>query len=343
MSDQKYPFVSVVVVTFNRGSLTKPCLESLGKQTYPHNRYEVIVVDDGSTDDTVEIAKKEGVRVIEHGKNRGIPSARNTGLAAAKGEITAYIDDDAVADSHWLEYLVEPFADPHITATGGQTFAYKTEYIAERYLSAAGYGNPAPLAFGKSKNLFWRFWVYLKTMFSYGISTKPIEVQAVYTLNSAYRTSALNNIHGFDESLLTDEDTDLSIRLRKIGAHIIFIPNAIIHHRHREHILQLIRQTYRRGEHTFYFYEKDKKVLPIFPLPILYFMLIVLFIFLKPVFGLWFIIIGPFILYAWWPIRAIRKNKFEYLLYGYIQLTLELVAILGLVQGKLRRIKTKVG
>lgn len=341
MTERKYPFVSVVVVTFNRSSFVKSCLESLNKQTYPHDRYEVILVDDGSTDDTVEIAKKEGVRVIEHGGNRGIPSARNTGLAAAKGDIIAYIDDDAVADSEWLERLIRPFDDPTISATGGQILAYKTEFVTERYLSASGYGNPAPLDFGRSKNLFWRFWVYLKTMFAYTIPEKPTEVQAIYTVNAAYRTSVLKNLLGFDEFLLTDEDTDLSNRLRHIGAHIIFIPDAITYHRHRENMLRLIRQTYRRNEHTFYSYEKDKKFLPIFPLPLLYVVLIVLFIFLNPIVGIWFIILGPFILYAWWPIRAVREHKLEYLLYGYIQLALELAAILGMMRGKLHRIKNK--
>ncbi len=215
MSTLETPFVSVLIVTFNRGKIINACLESLAHQTYPRNRYEVIVVDDGSTDDTAQIAEKHGVKVIRHKVNRGISVARNTALGEAKGEIVAYIDDDAVADPKWLEYLMQPFKDSGVIASGGQTFAYKTEYIAERYLDAGGYGNPAPLAFGKSKNPLWRFWIYLKSMFvAVSIATEPIEVQAVFGLNCAFRTSILRAIGGFDESLCSAEDSEICTRLR---------------------------------------------------------------------------------------------------------------------------------
>lgn len=343
MADQKFPFVSVVVVTFNRGNVIDACLDSLERQAYPGDRYEVIVVDDCSTDDTAQIARAhQGVKVIRHEVNRGIPSARNTGLAAAKGEIVAYIDDDAVADAHWLEYLVRPFEDPKVTASGGQTFAYKTEYIAERYLAAGGYGNPAPLAFGGSKNPLRRFWVYLKSMFvPVSIATKSTEVQAVYGLNCAFRTATLRNVGGFDEQLLADEDSEISTRLRNSGAHIIFTPDAIIHHRHRESVIKLIRQTFRRSEYTVYYYAKENKTLPIFPFPLLYVVLVVCLLLMKLSFGILFMTIGPLLLYPWWPVRAFRDHQLEYFLYGYIQLALESAAISGITRGKFRNMKGK--
>ena len=340
MTEQKFPFASVVVVTFNRGDKINPCLEGLKRQAYPKDRYEVIVIDDGSTDDTAELVGAQGIRVISHEVNRGIPSARNTGLAAARGEVVAYIDDDAIADQDWLKYLVQPFSDPEVTASGGRTFAYKTDHIAERYLSAVEYGNPAPLGFGKSKNPLWRFLVYLKDMFvPVSIATKPTEVQAVFGLNCAYRTSVLRAIGGFDEVLLAAEDAEISTRLRKNGARIIFIPDAIIRHRHRESLDYLIRQTYRRTEHLLYYYAKEKKTLPIFPLPLLYVVIAIVFFGANPVVGLSFVVLGPLVLYSWWPIKAFRNHNFEYLIYGYIQLSLELATVLGLVRGKLRRIK----
>jgi len=341
MTERKYPFVSVVVITFNRSKLISPCLESLGKQTYPKDRYEVIVVDDGSTDDTAQIAEAHGVKVVRHAKNRGTPIARNTGLAAVKGEIIAYIDDDAVADPEWLHYLLRPFEDPKVTATGGQTFAYKTEYLAERYLSATGYGNPAPLAFGTSKNPLWRFFIYLKDMFvPISIATEPTEVQAVFGLNCAFHISALRTIGGFDERMAFAEDSEISTRLREQGARIIFEPQAIIHHRHREGVAYLIRQTYYRTGYLIYYYTKEKKPLPVFPLPFLYVIMIAaFFFFFAPIIGLLFIVFGPLILYPWWPIRAFREDHSEYLLYGYIQLALEVAAILGMVRGRIHGTK----
>jgi glycosyltransferase involved in cell wall biosynthesis len=339
MSNQKLPFVSVVVVTFNRNTSIKPCLDSLINQTYPKHLYEIIVVDDGSTDNTADIVKARGVRVVSHENNKGISYARNTGLKSAKGEIIAYIDDDAVADSKWLEYLIQPFGDPTITASGGQTLAYKTEYITERFLAAQGYGNPAPLAFGMSKNPLWRFWIYLNDMFRpIAIVTKPTEVQAVFGLNCAFRTSTLISIGGFDERLVFAEDSEISTRIREKGARIIFIPQAIIHHRHRENLAYLIRQTYRRSESLLYYYSKEEKALPIFPFPLLYIIIVIILSIIAPLISLLFIIFGPLIIYCWWPIRALRERRLEYFLYSYIQLMLELATILGLIRGKVRGI-----
>ena len=343
MTNQQSPFVSVIVITFNRATILKACLESLNDQTYPKDRYEVIVVDDCSKDNTVEVARLYGAKVISHEVNRGIPSARNTGLAAAKGEITAYIDDDAIADPAWLENLIQPFSDPEVTASGGQTFAFKTEFIAERYLAAGGYGNPAPLAFGKSKNPISRFMVYLKSMFTpVTISAKPIEVQAVFGLNCAFRTSVLRAVGGYDETLLADEDSEISTRLRQSGAHIMFVPDAIIHHRHRERLGYLIRQTYRRSQYTVGYYAKEKKTLPIFPFPLLYITLLLSLTFFSLLTAIIFAVLGPLMLYCWWPIRAIRELHIEYSLYSYIQLALELAAILGMVKGKISIRKLKL-
>jgi GT2 family glycosyltransferase len=336
MSDKKFPFVSVVVCTFNRGDNINPSIESLLKQTYPKDRYEIIVVDDGSTDVTKKINPREGVKIIRHEINRGIPTARNTGLAAAKGEIVAYIDDDAIADPDWLKCLMEPFDDPKVTGSGGRTFAYKTDHLAERYQAAGESGNPAPLTFGKSKNPFWRFWAYIKSMFvPVGIATQPTEVQAIFGLNCAYRVSALRSAGGFDEKLFAEEDSELCVRLRNAGAHIMFEPSAIIHHRHRESVVQLIRQTYRRSQYTVYYYSKVKKFLPIFPLPLIYLVGAIYLLIVQPIVGILFIFISPLILYSWWSIRAVYKHDLEYMVYGYIQLALESAAILGMARGKL--------
>jgi GT2 family glycosyltransferase len=340
-NNQTFPFVSIVICTFNRGKLIDACLESLDSQTYPRDRFEVIIVDDGSTDDTSQIAGAHpGVQLIRKDINSGPAAARNTGIAVAKGEIIASIDDDAVADPRWLERLVEPFDAPEVTVAGGRTFAYKTDSLAERYLSAIGSGNPAPLAFGTSNHPLWRFWAYLKSMFSpISIVAGPTEVQAVYTLNAAYRISALKAVGGFDETLFYDEDSDMATRLRQRGAHIIFIPDAIVHHRHRESLRKLIRQTYRNAENTVRYYAKEKKILPIFPLPLLYIVLAIGAIIIQPMIGGWFIVLGPLVLYGWWPVRAFRTHRLEYFVYGYIQLTLELVSVLGLVRGKFRSMK----
>src|SRR5437899_4319943 len=113
------PSVSVVVCTFNGASTLRACLDGLGALDYPD--YEVIVVNDGSTDATAAIAARYPVRLITT-ENRGLSSARNAGLRAATGEIVAYIDDDARPDRHWLQYLASTFMEGDYAAVGGPNF-----------------------------------------------------------------------------------------------------------------------------------------------------------------------------------------------------------------------------
>src|SRR5207244_7067980 len=100
----RQPKVSVVVASYNGARTLKTCLESLSQLNY--SDYEIILVDDGSTDNTSEVAKHyPAVRYI-HQPNQGLSVARNTGIAAASGEIVAFTDSDCRADPDWLFYLV---------------------------------------------------------------------------------------------------------------------------------------------------------------------------------------------------------------------------------------------
>src|SRR5438105_5843206 len=115
-----WPRISVVLCTYNVARTIRDCLEGLTRLAYPE--YEVIVVDDGSTDSTATIARQYDCRLIQT-ENRGLASARNTGLAAAAGEIVAYIDDDAYPDPHWLTYLAVSFLGTSHAAVGGPNMA----------------------------------------------------------------------------------------------------------------------------------------------------------------------------------------------------------------------------
>jgi len=111
------PFVSVIVCSYNGGRTLTPCLDSLGKLNYPD--YEIILVDDGSTDDTRDIAEQFlHVRYI-YQENHGLSHARNTGAAAAKGEVFAYTDSDCMADVDWLYYLIGTLLSGHYAGVGG--------------------------------------------------------------------------------------------------------------------------------------------------------------------------------------------------------------------------------
>jgi Glycosyl transferase family 2 len=114
--DQVWPKISVIVCSCNGARTIGETLAALDRLEYPD--YEVIVVDDGSTDGTSNIAQKYRFRMIRT-ENQGLSSARNCGLQAATGEIVAYIDDDAYPDPHWLQYLPAAFVRTQYAGIGG--------------------------------------------------------------------------------------------------------------------------------------------------------------------------------------------------------------------------------
>jgi glycosyltransferase involved in cell wall biosynthesis len=107
--------ISVVVCTHNRAACLPACLDSLLRQTLPRNRYEILVVDNASTDDTPAVCRRyepRGVRRIPE-PVAGLSRARNTGWRNAEGALVAYLDDDAVADPQWLETALAAFQSRH--------------------------------------------------------------------------------------------------------------------------------------------------------------------------------------------------------------------------------------
>jgi glycosyltransferase involved in cell wall biosynthesis len=132
------PFVTVLIPTFNRKEALKGCLESLFIQTYPRDKFEIIVVNDGSTDGTEnlleEYEKKAPCKLKWYNQsNSGIGAARNLGIKKSVGEILCFIDDDCIADKNWIKNMVNCFSDNKIGGIGGKIVARKVETIAEKY------------------------------------------------------------------------------------------------------------------------------------------------------------------------------------------------------------------
>ena len=118
--DAEWPLITVVVCSYNGARTIRDTLDHLRILDYPN--YEVIVVRDGSTDQTAEIVSEYDVRLIST-ENRGLSNARNTGWQEANGKIVAYIDDDAYPDPHWLHYLAHTFMTTDYVGVGGPNIA----------------------------------------------------------------------------------------------------------------------------------------------------------------------------------------------------------------------------
>jgi glycosyltransferase involved in cell wall biosynthesis len=119
------PRVTVIICTRDRPQPLEQCLEALRAQQYPD--FDVLVVDNGSGEATAEICRAHFVSCIREAIP-GLTRARNLGARAARGELVAYIDDDAIAEPQWLDALVAEFQDPRVGAVAGRT----------RYMKAAG-------------------------------------------------------------------------------------------------------------------------------------------------------------------------------------------------------------
>jgi hypothetical protein len=128
------PFVSIIIPVMDRADELARCLESISKLNYPGEKLEVIVVDDGSRDNSKEVAASFGALVLDSGGTAtGPAAARNCGSKAARGEILAFIDSDCIASPEWLFELVGLFEDSEVAAVGGLVDGMHTSSLLDRY------------------------------------------------------------------------------------------------------------------------------------------------------------------------------------------------------------------
>lgn len=207
--------ISVLVCTHNGAATLRETCGAISQLEYPG--VEVIVVDDGSTDASAAIARECGFTVIST-ENRGLSSARNTALAAARGEIVAYIDDDAVPDPHWLTYLAETFASTDFVAVGGPNLPVPADGAVADAVAVSP-GNPIHVLLGDR------------------------EAEHIPGCNCAFRTDALRKIGGFDPRFRTaGDDVDVCWRLQDHGWRIGYSPAAVVWHHRRATVRDYLRQ-----------------------------------------------------------------------------------------------------
>lgn len=204
---------SVVIPTFNRGSILRQTLAALITQDY--SDYEVIVVDDGSTDGTREMVMREfpSVRYLRQA-NRGPAAARNVGIQAASGVIVAFTDDDCLPPADWLTRLADGYArHPEVVGVGGYSEA------------------PVDLL---EHNILARYERYM-TREHYGACDGEVlggfECPVGGTGNMSYRRSVLIEVGGFDEGFryAAGEDADLKWRVVQKGHPLLYIPVRVTH------------------------------------------------------------------------------------------------------------------
>jgi O-antigen biosynthesis protein len=212
----RYPRVSVVVCAYNAERTMEACLASLETLDYPD--YEVIVVNDGSKDRTLEITERFPYCRIISQPNKGLSVARNVGAEAATGEIVAYTDSDCVADPDWLTYLVAKMEAGNLAACGGPNFPPPEDSLVPAAVAVSP-GGPTHVL----------------------ISDEVAE--HIAGCNMAFRRDALMALGGFDPQYRTaGDDVDICWRFQDAGHTIGFSAAAIVWHFRRNTVKAYIGQ-----------------------------------------------------------------------------------------------------
>jgi glycosyltransferase involved in cell wall biosynthesis len=189
--------VSVIIPAFNEEKFLGNCLLSLKEQDFKD--FEIIVVDNNSTDKTGEIAKKFGVILVSE-KKQGVAFARNKGAKIAKGEILAFTDADTILPKNWLSRIKEEFEkDKELIAFGGSCEFYS-----------------GPISARLASKFLLKPFLILDKFFSGGFN--------LMGCNMAIKREAFLKVGGFNEKLKLNEDVEISYRLRKMGK-VKFDPN----------------------------------------------------------------------------------------------------------------------
>ena len=243
-----YPSVSVIIPVKNRSEDIRNCLRSLLSLDYPADSLEVIVIDDGSTDDTRKVIDSFPVRSVYLNQTLGASACRNRGVKEARGELIAFIDSDCLVDPNWLKELVPYFHHEQIGIVGGYVDSAHTKSLVDRYESVNSPLNmgPRPLrGMSDSSTLY------------------------VPTCNLIVRKKAFVEVGGFAEELKVGEDVDLCWRLRKYGCWLLYLPQGKVMHRHRSPLSRMLKRRYDYGtsEAILFSRHRDKKKDLAFALP----------------------------------------------------------------------------
>jgi len=217
----KDPKLSIIIPTFNSESTIRRCLLSLISQSYPREKYEIILVDDGSEDRTVQVANEVGTDIIILRKQRGGPGdARNVGVKQARGKFLGFIDSDCEAKKDWIKTIIEELQT--LEAIGGPI----------------SNGNP------HSKNAWAEYFIEFG---GFDKNKKRSLVRFFPTCNGACRRDIFLKVGGFNKTP-TGEDVLLGNSLTRAGVKLTFIPELQIHHFCRTTVNKVLSNTKKLGK-----------------------------------------------------------------------------------------------
>src|SRR5690349_18215033 len=224
-----WPLISVCIPVKNGGHRLGRCLQSLRDLDYPQDRLEIIIADGRSTDDTVEVAKAFGSRVLDN-PGQIVASGRNVAFSAAQGSYIASTDDDCIVPRDWVKRALSAFDSSDVAAVGG--------------ISILPTGAPA---WAQAANYVFR----LASKSGYSVQADHLDAgdsEDIPGCNAFYRSDAFRAVGLFDENLITAEDVELHCRVRAMGMRLKTSPELFVWHDKRPTPRGLFRQMRRFAE-----------------------------------------------------------------------------------------------
>jgi len=221
-AESNLPFVSVVLPVLNAEKTIGLVLQILAEQSYPSENYEIIVVDNGSTDRSLQIMTKFPVKLLHETGFFNSYYARNQGILQSRGEIIVFVDADCIPERDWLEILLRPFHDDSIGIVAGEVLSSHQSNLIQRFYDFSGL-------------LRQRHKVCHKAA-------------AIGAGNVAFRKEVFDSVGLFDENFRWGGDNDFGRRVQEQTSYSIkFEPKALVYHYHRESLKALIKHAYTYG------------------------------------------------------------------------------------------------
>ncbi len=234
------PTVSVVIPVRDQPGDLGECLLSLENLDYPRDRFEVIVVDDGSKKEVSSIITSSDIRVIRHEESQGPASCRNIGAESASGDVLAFLDADCMSGENWLKEIIPFFQVAGVGAVGGYVAGHYKDSLLDKYeevSSSLNMGNRL-LIEGKTEAGFY-----------------------VPTANMLVTREAFTAAGGFKAGMYVGEDVDFCWRLRNLGYSLLYVPSGSVAHKHRNKLGRMLqrRSDYGTSEAVLYRTHRDKR------------------------------------------------------------------------------------
>ena len=213
--------ISIIIPAYNAAKTLPACLAALQRQTQPPD--EIIVVDDGSQDQTAQVARAYGAQLLEQ-PHQGPAVARNLGIRQARGDIVLLTDADCEPVPTWVAEMMRPFTDPRVMGVKGSYRTHQQERVAR-------------LAQCEFEERYDRL-------------ERLATIDFIDTYAAAFRLAVLRERGGFDPAFPQNEDVELSYRLARAGCRLMFNRQAVVYHRHpntwRTYLCRKIKRGYWR-------------------------------------------------------------------------------------------------